>query len=464
MKFTSLLVCAVAGLTTVFAGENCPRDTIFSKLQSGLSLLLSSKNLITSTAPARWSDFDAPHPGAVINVRNEADVVASNGGNGWATTFHLGSNGVIINLAGLNQVTFDSARTQATIGGGANIKTTIDAAYAAGALVETGNCNCVGTLGAILGAGYGNLMGEYSFGVDNVLSIRVVTPDGQLRNVTAQSDPDLFWALRGAGPNFGIVTSATVKARKASAVDNQAWTGSLIYTEDQLEDVIQAIEDLPLTQEMVIFLYFLADSTTGSPVIVASPWMHRADETSGPAAYASLYAIGPVATDTAVVEYNQWNSGSDALCDRGEYKPGWGAGFQDMIPETWRAIWDAYVAFQQLPGAERSGVLMEKYNLSAARSFAPSSAAFPNRNVNINAFAIPWYDDSSLDAEAAKFGNKVRDLLRSTSGLPRNQTYVNFAHGDEPLAEVYGDSLARLKTLKKKYDPTNVFNQWFDIQ
>lgn len=80
---------------------------------------------------------------------------AQNGGNGWGKTFNLGNNGVIINLAGLNAVTFSKTKTEATIGGGAIIGDTIKAANAAGVLVQTGNCNCVGALGAILGGGYG---------------------------------------------------------------------------------------------------------------------------------------------------------------------------------------------------------------------------------------------------------------------------------------------------------------------
>ncbi|OTA80665.1 hypothetical protein M434DRAFT_401658 [Hypoxylon sp. CO27-5] len=462
-------------LPLVLAGVNCA--SLVQRLRAELSPQLSSNNLISTTAPSRWSNFEAPKPGAVVNVATESDVVATvkyctaqdipflaqNGGNGWATTFRINKTGVVINLAGLNKVTFNADKTQATIGGGTTVSNTIEKAYAAGALVLTGNCNCVGTLGALLGGGYGNLMGEYAFGVDNVLSLRVVTADGQLHNVTATSDPDLFWALRGAGPNFGIVTSVTVKSYPASEKDMQAWAGNLVFSEHQLEDVVQAIQDLVLTPDMVIFLYLLADPTTGSPSVVAAPFLHKGNATTGRAAYASLYAIGPIADTTSVLPYNRWNDASITLCARGSFKPGWAAGFQNMIPTTWRGIWDAYVAFQQLPGAENSGVLLEAYSLTKARSVASSSSAFPNRNVNFNAFAIPWYNDSSLDAEAAVFGNTVRDLLRSTSGLPRNQTYINFGHGDEEPEVVYGHSLARLRSIKRKYDPNDVFNQWFNI-
>ncbi|KAH8163871.1 hypothetical protein CIB48_g4376 [Xylaria polymorpha] len=404
------------------------------------------------------------HPALVASHSLSHKEKQPNGGNGWATTFHLGRSGVLINLAALNQVTFNSAKTQVTVGGGSTVSNTIDHAYAAGALVLTGNCNCVGVLGAALGGGYGNLMGTYGFAVDNILSLRVVTADGNIRTVTAKSDPDLFWALRGAGPNLGIVTSATFKsAPAASTADFQAWTGNLIFTEDKLEAVVQAIQDLVLGPEMVIFLYFLADPITGIPAVIASPFLYKGNATSGQAAFASLYAIGPVADTTAVVPYNEWNAATTALCTRGEFKPGYAAGFQNMVPSTWRQMWDAYVAFQQLPGATASGVLLEAYDLTKARSVSSNSSAFPNRNVRFNAFAIPWYSDSSLDEQAAEFGSTVRDLLRASSGLSRNQTYINFGYGDESLGVVYGDSLPKLRSIKKRYDPYNVFNQWFNI-
>ena len=81
--------------------------------------------------------------------------LAQNGGNGWADTFSLGKYGVLINLASLNKVIISSDKKQATIGGGASVSDTIAAANAAGALVMTPNCNCLGALGAILGGGYG---------------------------------------------------------------------------------------------------------------------------------------------------------------------------------------------------------------------------------------------------------------------------------------------------------------------
>lgn len=358
---------------------------------------------------------------------NDITFLAQNGGGGWATTFNLSTDGVLINLASLNHVTFTADKTQATIGGGSNISNTISHAYAAGALVETGNCNCVGTLGAILGGGYGNLLGMYGFGVDNVLSLRVVTADGELRNVTATSDPDLFWGLRGAGPNLGIVTSAVVRAYPAAEEDLQAWTGSLVFSPNKLEGVVQAIQDLELLPPMNVFMYFTASaSTTNEPAIVVTPFLYKGNTTSGRAAFASLYAIGPEQESTSVLPYNQWNSGSAGFCTPGARKPSYGAGIQELVPATWRQVWDKYVEFQGQPTAENSVVLIEAYSLIKARSLEPNSAASHYRHLNFNAVAIPWYNDTSLDGAAQAFGNAARDLWRATDELSRNTTSVIF--------------------------------------
>ncbi|KAK0621571.1 FAD binding domain-containing protein [Bombardia bombarda] len=496
MKFVSLLsslapllagglvsAAAVDSSSVLLTRTNGGTPISAQQLSAQLAPVLSHQNIISFTAPARWSTFNSPDPAITVNVATEQDVavvvklcttygipfLAQNGGNGWATTFNLGQRGVLINLAGLDSVTFNADKTRATIGGGSNINNTIAKAYAAGALIETGNCNCVGALGAILGGGYGNLMGLYGFGVDNVISVRLVTADGKIRDVSATSDPDLFWALRGAGPNLGIVTSAVVKSYPAkTSADLQAWTGALIFTPDKLEQVVQFAQDLVLQPDMNFFLYFISSGPpSNSPVVLTTPFLYKGNATTGQALFAGLYAIGPIVDTTSVLPYNQWNAGGDGFCVRdGDRKPSYGAGFQKMVPATWRAIWNKYVDFQQLPGAESTVVLLEAYSLIKARSAAVASTggSFPHRDVNFNAVAIAWYNDTALDGPAQAFGSAARDLWRSTDDLAKNATYVNFAHGDESLDTIYGSSLPKLKSVKQRVDPKNQFNQWFDIK
>ncbi|GAW16190.1 hypothetical protein ANO14919_056130 [Xylariales sp. No.14919] len=477
MRFVSLIASLVffASFTAATAVKNSP---ILPQLQAELAPRLSRRDLISAISPPRWSSFNAPLPGAVVNVQTELDVASTvkyctakgipflvqNGGAGWASSLDLNRDGVLINLASLNHVTFNADKTQATIGGGSNINNTIAHAYAAGALVETGNCNCVGTLGALLGGGYGNLMGLYGFGIDNVISLQVVTADGEFHNVTATSDPDFFWALKGAGPNLGIVTSAVVKSYPATRDDMLAWTGGLTFDSGRLEQVVEAIQELELQPDMNVFMYFISSGPPlNEPIILVTPFLYKGNATTGRAAFSALYAVGPTSDTTMVLPYNQWNAGGDGFCTFGARKPSYGVGFQQMVPSTWRQVWNNYAEFQKKPTAANSVVLLEAYSLIKARSIDPNSGAFPYRNVNFNAVAIPWYDDQSLDGQAQAFGNAARDLWRATDQLDGNHTYINFAHGDEPPEVVYGDSLPKLRKLKRRFDPHGKFSHWYNI-
>ncbi|KAJ4355241.1 hypothetical protein N0V95_003070 [Ascochyta clinopodiicola] len=407
----------------------------------------------------------------------------SNGGVGWAKTFDLGENGVLINLAGLNAVTVSRDKKQATIGGGASTEDTIAAANAAGALVLTGNCNCVGAVSAYLGGGYGmfvgsnqsnqthanypgNLMGEVGFGVDNVISLRVATANGKLLTVSKTSHPDLFWAMRGAGPNFGIVLSATVNAVPATPTERTAWINNLVFTPDKLPQIAQAIQDLPLTPEQRIYLVLASSGPPlNEPIVLVTGFLHKGNEETGLAAFKSMYDLGPSANSSAITPYEHWNDANNNFCIRGARKPAFSTTLTSMQPETWPKLWDLYKTFQA--HSPNTAMLIERYDLKKARSAPAGSAAF-NPALRDPAFAqaivVPWYADAGLDGAAVAFGRKVRDIWSDEADATANPTNVNSAHGDERLEAIYGASLPQLRVLKKKWDPEGVFGQWFAIK
>ncbi|KAH7123628.1 FAD binding domain-containing protein [Dendryphion nanum] len=445
-----------------------------------LKQLVSTSSSVAANLRARWTDHNDPNPAVIVNVTSEKDVaavvsycttrkipfLAQNGGNGWASTFNLGKNGVLINLAALNTVSVSKDRTEATIGGGVIIREAITAANSAGALIQTGNCNCVGALGAILGGGYGNLMGEIGFGIDNLISARVVIASGQIVTVSATSHPDLFFAIRGAGPNFGIVVSATVKAYPASVEERSAWLNTLFFTPEKLVDVAQAIQDLPLKPEQNVYLYLVnSGPPTNAPAIMVTGFLHKGTEESGRKAFAPLYNIGPVGNSSAVLPYTEWNTAGDGFCARGDRKPGHSTSIKSMQPSRWNEIWEIYTEFQKK--SPNSAILIERYNLSKATTVKSETTAL-QKALRSEAFAqaivLPWYTDKALDREAETFAEKVRSIWSFTRDPKRNPTYINFAHGDEELEAIYGEHLPRLRKLKSKWDPKGVFDQWFEIK
>lgn len=308
-------------------------------------------------------------------------------------------------------------------------------------------------------------MGEVGFGVDNIISLRVATASGELLTVSKNSHPDLFWALRGAGPNFGIVISATVNAVPATPTDRTAWISNLFFTPDKLPQIAQAIQDLPLTPEQRIYLVLTSSGPPlNSPSVLVTSFLRKGNEATGRAAFASIYDVGPSSNSSAVTPYEQWNDANTGFCTRGDRKPAYSTTITSMQPDTWPKIWDLYKAFQAK--GPNSAVLIERYNLTKARS-VPAGETALNPALRDSAFAqgivIPWYADAALDSEAIEFGKRVRDIWSDAADARENPTYVNFAHGDESLEAIYGSSLPRLRALKMKWDPEGVFGQWFPV-
>ena len=358
---------------------------------------------------------------------NEKNVpfLAQNGGHGWAITLAvIQSNGIIINLAGLNQITFAPNKTQVMFQGGVLISDLVNAASNESVLVPTGTCNCVGVLGAVLGGGVGNLMGLYGMGVDNILSFNMVDAEGQAITVSPTENTDLWFAMRGAGPNFGIVTSVVYKSYPVSDSSGlSAWLGPLIFTEPQLSSLISAINTLDLQPEMALTLLFVnSGNVTAPPAILASVFYYGS-EAAGKAAFAPLYNVGPVADETAVTPYAEWNSANDVACGKGERKPDFGAGLANMDANAWQDVYNLFSQFIQLPGAENTTVMMDAYSLAAAQEVSDTATAYPFRSsIKFNAIWSAVYPDPSLDATAIQYGNQARDLWRTSSGLSQNET------------------------------------------
>ena len=271
----------------------------------------------------------------------------------------------------------------------------------------------MGLVGSTLGGGYGRLMGLYGYGIDNMLSANLITAAGETMTVDAGNE-ELWWALRGAGPNFGIVTSITMKTYPVPRERNGAWLGTLVFTEDKIEALVQAIDELEMKPQMAVFMYFV---TTGPPdfipSVIAFPFYAGIEE-EGRAAFALILALGPVADETAWTSYDKVNSGSAPFCVKRGRKPSYGAGLPKIDALSFRQVWDLFVKWLEDAGTGASAVLFERYDLSKAKEIGDGSSSYPWRSTfKYIAVAIPWYDNAFLDEKAEAFGSAVRDIWRS---------------------------------------------------
>ncbi|KAI2615212.1 FAD binding domain-containing protein [Hypoxylon sp. NC1633] len=459
------LLCVLFGVACVKSDQDW--SLLRQRLSPNAKITPGSQNV-------RWSEYAAPNPGAVVSVGCEDDVakvityanqkgapfLVQSGANGWADTFTLGSNGVLIDISPLKSISFSSDRTQVTFQAGVTNQEMISAAWANNSRASTGTCNCVSVLGAALGGGLSRTQGLYGMVTDQLLSINYVDGDGNKKTVTPRSDADLWWAFTGAGANFGIVTSAVFKSYPIPQAKNTAWTGILTFDQSKLEQLFEAVNQLNLEPEMELDLYFSALPPTFEPTILALPFYVGTEEQARQK-FAPILNVGPTTDAAQVIPYNTWNAAGDSFCSKGDRKPSYTAGVHTMDPAAWRSIWTEYLAFvDEHPEALNTTILAECYSTQKAIEIgSQKKSSFPFRDVKCHVAIIPWYTEATLDAEANTFGQTIRSYL-----APKNlSAYINFAHGDESLDAIYSSSLPRLRQLKQKYDPKKRFNQWFPI-
>lgn len=289
-------------------------------------------------------------------------------------------------------------------------------------------CPCLGFLGASLGGGLTRMSGEYGWSVDQIESLTAVLASGDMVHVTNDTDPDLFWALRGAAANFGIVTSAVVKAYpRGSKANNTIWQGPIIYSDDKLESLVSAMDKLPLSPNMQIDILL---GTTGAPnytsIVTAIPFF-MGNTSAAEEAFAPILDIGPISNNATQMPYLDSSNWAQSFCMKGDRKPTYGASGVKLDPVSFRAVFEEMKSFIQTYGGDAVGltsVLVEHYPTQKGLDigYAASGSSYPWRSLSTHIAAIPWYQNSSLDETANAWGEKVRDLLRTKDGVSTNST------------------------------------------
>ncbi|WP_156745262.1 FAD-binding oxidoreductase, partial [Mycobacterium sp. 1165178.9] len=184
----------------------------------------STQVRVPGGAPLIWNAAVQHRPALVVRVESPRDVQGAvrvardrgmrlsvlGGGHDWAGRA-VCDGGLVIDMSGMRNVTIDSRAQVATVSGGVIASDLIDAVAPYGLVAATGNCGGVGMTGLTLGGGYGPLNGRFGLAADNLLGAEVVLADGRIVTADATHEPELFWALRGGGGNFGVVTSMRVR-------------------------------------------------------------------------------------------------------------------------------------------------------------------------------------------------------------------------------------------------------------
>ena len=328
-----------------------------------------------------------------------------------------------------------------------------------GLAVTGGVISTTGIAGLTLGGGVGWLMGKHGLALDNLVSVELVLADGRVVTASEQEHPDLFWAVRGGGGNFGVATSLEYRLHP---VGPQVTGGLIAYPFDMAWDVLRHFRDLTerLPDELTMF-GTLAHAPDGSgQKLAALVLCHCGSLADGEKAVQPVKAFGTPAMDgIAALPYTQMNCMLDAGYPKGALNY-WKSSFLAALSDdAIRAMIDGFARCPTPMGE----MLLEHFHGAVAR-VGPTDTAFPHRSPGYNMLVLSQWMDRQQSAACIAW---ARETYASLQPFMRAGRYVNYFGDDEPLdaiAAAYGPNYRRLQEVKATYDSGNFFRMNQNIQ
>ncbi|KAK0665929.1 hypothetical protein QBC41DRAFT_349178 [Cercophora samala] len=434
----------------------------------------------------RWSAFMAPSfnrvflpetekvlsDGLRYMTSNNISFLAKSGGHGYSTTLKAAQNVVMINMEKFNYSRINPDGT-ATIGSGATFYDLIRSLAAVGRQVTVGSCPCVGATGATLGGGVGRLQGLHGLAMDNVRKVRLALWNGTIIEASDKVNKDLFWALRGAGQNFGVVIETTYQTYPA-VNGGKHYEANLAFGVDKVKAVIDTMNSLvPLPAPLSLILVGSVNPVTLEP-IVALNLVYAGPQKEG-RKYTRRFEKFSLSVEENMFTWDELPiKGAGGLtvvkCEKGQNHIMYGLGTKTLDAPSIVRLWSEFGAFLKAnPAANSSIILIETFAQQGIKRLPDDYNAFPHRNgiEHLVEFEIA-FDDTSVSAAGDAFAKKWRDHFAQPkiSGYKETHIYQNYAHGDEPLSQLYGREKwrqKRLTDLKNKFDPRGVFSSYHAI-
>ncbi|MFD6288566.1 FAD-binding oxidoreductase [Streptomyces sp. NPDC060205] len=446
-----------------------PTPTQIARLTTTLRKTIQAGEVLT-TGPAYdvgrsiWNGAVSTRPGVIVRCavpaevraavlaarENEVALTVRGGGHDWAGR-GLSDGGLTIDLSGMRAVTVDSVAEVAHVSGGATAADLVAAAQPFGLTAATGSAGSVGMVGLTLGGGYGPLSGRFGLALDNLLSADVVLADGSIITVDSTREPDLFWALRGGGGNFGVVTSMRVRLHRVSTL----LSGMVLYPWEQVTTVLTGLSDVLVeSPDDLTVQSGVLPGPDGKPMVFLSPTWSGDDATAGERALAQLGSLGtPLVSQIVATTTAEMLAGIDALFPFGRHV--------EIRPRSVRSLTpgarDALTLAGSTLTSPYSAVSVHSLHGAAAR-VPVEDTAFGVRtpHLMIEVIAI-WDPTDSRAAEHRAWAHKASSAF-GPDALPGG--YPNLLGPDETaqIAHAYGPNTSRLLAVKRRFDPNNVFN------
>jgi FAD/FMN-containing dehydrogenase len=403
-------------------------------------------------------------PAVIVRAQTTDDVVAAlafardaglevsvRGGGHNVAGRAVTEGGVMISLADMRKVTVDPERSTATAQGGATWADFNTATGEHGLAVTGGLISTTGIAGYTLGGGLGWLMSKYGLAADNLESVELVTASGDVLQVDDASHPDLFWALRGGGGNFGVATSFTYRVHPVSQI-----TGGLIaHPFDAAPDVLRFYREAAagLPDDASVFAGLVHAPDGSGAKLAALVVFHLGEPDVAERDLEPFKSFGsPAVVEVGPMPYTVMNTILDEAYPAGALNY-WLSSFVDELSDPF--IDTAVEQFAATP-SPMNAILFEHFHGAVTR-VGPTETAVPHRQPGWN-ILIPteWMDPAETDANVA-WTRETFAALRPHMATRRWLNYLGDDQADDAIRNAYGPNYERLREVKRKYDPENVF-------
>ena len=387
---------------------------------------------------------------AVNFARSLGLLVSVRGGGHSAPGYGTNDGGLVIDLSPMKGIRVDPEARTAHAQGGALWRDLDHETQAFGLATTGGTVSNTGIGGLTLGGGLGWLMGRHGLSIDNLISADVVTANGQFLRASDKDNPDLFWALRGGGGNFGVVTSLEYRLHPVT----QVLGGLVIYPLDQARDVLRFYRDFSATLPDEAEAYAaLLTAPEGMPV-AALILGYNGPLSEGEKVLAPARRFGKPAADVVgPMPY----AARQRLLDEPNATHGlqryWRSAFTERISD---GLIDLMVQAASSFSSPLSALLF--FNMhGAATRVSPTATAFAAPRAQWDFDAIGQWTDAGQSATHIAW---VRNLWTKLELHLQGSAYVNHLAADDRPEKVrasFGENYGRLRALKTKYDPKNLF-------
>ena len=396
---------------------------------------------------------------AAVRFGREHDLeIAVRGGGHSALGHSTSDGGLVIDLRELDDVTVDAGRRVARTGGGALLGQLDIAAQEHGLVCPVGVVGHTGVAGLTLGGGVGRLQRNFGLTIDSLRAVEIVTADGRFVRATADEEPGLFWGLRGAGANFGIATSLEFALHEFSGTLHR---GVHIHPATDIHALWATFRDFAVrAPETVAAIFTVAlaepaasypEAVAGRPIVVISYNHSGAGEDVERDIAPLLAGPRPASTTAAQERYLDAQRSSDLVLDWGSRSFIMGGYVMDCPPD----VLDAFVEHvKDVPGDSSISITAMG---GAIDRLPDDAAAYTGRGRPFDISPDTSWSEPGLDEANAAW---VRDAMAMVEPHLLPGRYINELSegGPEMTRTSYGDAkLERLRSLKRTWDPTNVF-------